>query len=63
MKLRQNVISIIRAFQSFTALGDLPGVYIKWFLEKLKPEGLHRMLAVCSFPKIYQQKKITSGFR
>lgn len=30
----------------FTALGDLPGVYIKWFLDKLKPDGLHRMLTV-----------------
>ncbi|XP_073427634.1 inosine triphosphate pyrophosphatase [Dendrobates tinctorius] len=29
----------------FNALGGLPGPYIKWFLEKLKPEGLHRMLA------------------
>jgi inosine triphosphate pyrophosphatase len=23
----------------FNALGGLPGAYIKWFLEKLKPEG------------------------
>ena len=30
----------------FNALGGLPGVYIKWFLDKLQPEGLHRMLAV-----------------
>ncbi|XP_054743874.1 inosine triphosphate pyrophosphatase [Anastrepha obliqua] len=29
----------------FNALGDLPGPYIKWFLEKLQPEGLHRILA------------------
>nr|XP_033816916.1 inosine triphosphate pyrophosphatase [Geotrypetes seraphini] len=29
----------------FNAFGGLPGPYIKWFLEKLKPEGLHRMLA------------------
>ena len=28
----------------FSALGGLPGVYIKWFLKELKPEGLHRML-------------------
>ncbi|XP_020283174.1 inosine triphosphate pyrophosphatase [Pseudomyrmex gracilis] len=42
----------------FNALGGLPGPYIKWFLEKLGPEGLHRMLngwddksaeAVCTF--------------
>ncbi|XP_075910706.1 inosine triphosphate pyrophosphatase isoform X2 [Petromyzon marinus] len=29
----------------FDALGGLPGPYIKWFLDKLKPEGLHRLLA------------------
>ncbi|XP_015757849.1 PREDICTED: inosine triphosphate pyrophosphatase-like [Acropora digitifera] len=29
----------------FTALGDLPGPYVKWFLKKLGPEGLHRLLA------------------
>ncbi|KAI8427565.1 hypothetical protein MSG28_002072 [Choristoneura fumiferana] len=42
----------------FNALNGLPGPYIKWFLDKLKPEGLHRMLtgwedksaqAVCTF--------------
>ncbi|XP_066951341.1 inosine triphosphate pyrophosphatase [Macrobrachium rosenbergii] len=29
----------------FKALGGLPGPYIKWFLEKLGPDGLHKMLA------------------
>uniref|UniRef100_A0A668U184 Inosine triphosphate pyrophosphatase n=1 Tax=Oreochromis aureus TaxID=47969 RepID=A0A668U184_OREAU len=29
----------------FRALGGLPGPYIKWFLEKLKPEGLYKLLA------------------
>ncbi len=29
----------------FNALGGLPGVYVKWFLDKLKPEGLHKLLA------------------
>ncbi|XP_018798365.1 PREDICTED: inosine triphosphate pyrophosphatase [Bactrocera latifrons] len=29
----------------FDALEGLPGPYIKWFLEKLQPEGLYRMLA------------------
>ncbi|XP_030383934.1 inosine triphosphate pyrophosphatase [Scaptodrosophila lebanonensis] len=42
----------------FNALEGLPGPYIKWFLEKLKPEGLHRLLsgwedksarAICTF--------------
>lgn len=29
----------------FNALGGLPGPYIKWFLDKLQPEGLHKLLA------------------
>ena len=29
----------------FSALGGLPGVYVKWFLEAGGPEGLHRLLA------------------
>jgi inosine triphosphate pyrophosphatase len=29
----------------FNALGGLPGVYIKWFLEKCGHDGLNRMLA------------------
>uniref|UniRef100_A0A4W3JQ08 Inosine triphosphate pyrophosphatase n=1 Tax=Callorhinchus milii TaxID=7868 RepID=A0A4W3JQ08_CALMI len=29
----------------FNALHGLPGPYIKWFLEKLQPEGLYKMLA------------------
>ncbi|GAB6028065.1 hypothetical protein CHUAL_002283 [Chamberlinius hualienensis] len=29
----------------FNALGGLPGPYIKWFLDKLKPEGLHQLLS------------------
>lgn len=29
----------------FNALKGLPGPYIKWFLEKLQPEGLHTLLA------------------
>ncbi|KAK2950999.1 putative Inosine triphosphate pyrophosphatase [Blattamonas nauphoetae] len=42
----------------FNAMGGLPGVYIKWFLEKLGHEGLNKMLdgfedrsayAMCSF--------------
>ncbi|XP_049866106.1 inosine triphosphate pyrophosphatase [Pectinophora gossypiella] len=42
----------------FNAMQGLPGPYIKWFLEKLQPEGVHRMLsgwedksaeAVCTF--------------
>lgn len=42
----------------FHAFGGLPGPYVKWFLEKLGPSGLHRLLhgfddksaaAVCTF--------------
>lgn len=29
----------------FNGLKGLPGPYIKWFLEKLQPEGLHKLLA------------------
>lgn len=42
----------------FNALGGMPGPYVKWFLDKLKPEGLHKLLtgwedksayALCTF--------------
>ena len=42
----------------FNALGGLPGVYIKWFLKNLGPDGLPRLIsdwedksasAVCMF--------------
>ena len=42
----------------FNALGGMPGPYIKWFLDKLKPEGLYKLLtgwndksayALCTF--------------
>ncbi|PSN40484.1 Inosine triphosphate pyrophosphatase [Blattella germanica] len=42
----------------FNALGGLPGPYIKWFLDKIGSEGLHKMLtgwedksayALCTF--------------
>lgn len=29
----------------FNALGGMPGPYIKWFLSKIGPSGLHKMLA------------------
>eukprot|EP01133_Synstelium_polycarpum_P006523 gene6523-7553_t len=32
----------------FNALHSLPGPYVKWFLDKLKPEGLYDMLAAYS---------------
>jgi inosine triphosphate pyrophosphatase len=31
--------------QQFHFCVGLPGPYIKWFLEKLEPEGLHKLLA------------------
>nr|XP_002131447.1 inosine triphosphate pyrophosphatase [Ciona intestinalis]F6Y089.1 RecName: Full=Inosine triphosphate pyrophosphatase; Short=ITPase; Short=Inosine triphosphatase; AltName: Full=Non-canonical purine NTP pyrophosphatase; AltName: Full=Non-standard purine NTP pyrophosphatase; AltName: Full=Nucleoside-triphosphate diphosphatase; AltName: Full=Nucleoside-triphosphate pyrophosphatase; Short=NTPase [Ciona intestinalis] len=42
----------------FNAMGGLPGPYVKWFLEKLGPEGIYKMLdgwedksgyALCTF--------------
>ena len=29
----------------FNAMKGLPGPYIKWFLQSIGPEGLHKMLA------------------
>ena len=38
----------------FTALKDLPGPYIKWFVEDLKLEGLSKILAA------YEDKRATA---
>ena len=39
----------------FNALGGLPGVYIKWFLEKLGHDGLNRLLAGFEDKSAYAQ--------
>jgi inosine triphosphate pyrophosphatase len=39
----------------FNAFGGLPGPYIKWFLEKLKPAGLYKMLAGFEDKSAYAQ--------
>lgn len=39
----------------FNALGGLPGVYIKWFLEKIGHEGLNNMLAAYQDKSGYAQ--------
>jgi inosine triphosphate pyrophosphatase len=39
----------------FNALAGLPGVYIKWFLEKLGHEGLNNMLAAYPDKSAYAQ--------
>jgi len=39
----------------FNALGGLPGVYIKWFLEKTGHEGLNNMLAAYADKTAYAQ--------
>jgi len=39
----------------FNALGGLPGVYIKWFLEKTGHEGLNNMLAAYPDKSAYAQ--------
>lgn len=39
----------------FNALGGLPGVYIKWFLEKTGHEGLNNLLAAYTDKSAYAQ--------
>ena len=39
----------------FNALGGLPGVYIKWFLEKTGHEGLNNLLAAYPDKSAYAQ--------
>jgi inosine triphosphate pyrophosphatase len=39
----------------FNALGGLPGVYIKWFLEKTGHDGLNNLLAAYSDKTAYAQ--------
>jgi inosine triphosphate pyrophosphatase len=39
----------------FNALGGLPGVYIKWFLEKCGHEGLNNLLAAYEDKSAYAQ--------
>lgn len=39
----------------FNAMHGLPGPYIKWFLTKLKPEGLYKMLAGFDDKSAYAQ--------
>ncbi|KAL1491067.1 hypothetical protein ABEB36_011720 [Hypothenemus hampei] len=57
-KLVQGPVLVEDTCLCFNALQGLPGPYIKWFLEKLGPEGLNKMLvgfedktaqAVCTF--------------
>lgn len=39
----------------FNALGGLPGIYIKWFLEKIGHEGLNNLLAAYTDKSAYAQ--------
>lgn len=39
----------------FNAYNGLPGVYIKWFLKELKPEGLYKMASVFDDTSAYAQ--------
>ncbi len=39
----------------FNALGGLPGVYIKWFLDKTGHEGLNNLLAAYPDKSAYAQ--------
>lgn len=45
LQLAQCPVLIEDSSLCFNALGGLPGPYIKWFVGKLKPEGLPRLLA------------------
>uniref|UniRef100_UPI00358E3AD8 inosine triphosphate pyrophosphatase n=1 Tax=Myxine glutinosa TaxID=7769 RepID=UPI00358E3AD8 len=45
MELVDGPLIVEDACLCFNALGGLPGPYIKWFLDKLKPEGLYKLLA------------------
>lgn len=44
-KIIQGPVIIEDTCLCFNAMKGLPGPYIKWFLDKLGPEGLHTMLA------------------
>ncbi|XP_072937341.1 inosine triphosphate pyrophosphatase [Epargyreus clarus] len=44
-RLLQKPVVVEDTCLCFNALNGLPGPYIKWFLEKLKPEGLTKLLA------------------
>jgi inosine triphosphate pyrophosphatase len=39
----------------FNAFGGLPGPYIKWFLDSLKPEGLYKMISAFDDKSGYAQ--------
>ena len=43
-KIVQGPVLVEDTCLCFNALGGLPGPYIKWFLEKLGPEGLSKLL-------------------
>jgi len=49
-QLRQPVL-VEDVSLTFTAMGALPGTYIKWFLQELKPEGLCRLAAAQTHQK------------
>uniref|UniRef100_A0A8D8PXN2 Inosine triphosphate pyrophosphatase n=1 Tax=Cacopsylla melanoneura TaxID=428564 RepID=A0A8D8PXN2_9HEMI len=44
-KIVQDRVVVEDTCLCFNALGGLPGPYVKWFLEKLGPPGLNKMLA------------------
>jgi len=44
-KIVQGPVIVEDTCLCFNALKGLPGPYIKWFLEKLGPEGLYKMLS------------------
>ena len=44
-KILQGPVLVQDTCLSFNAMGGLPGPYVKWFVEALKPEGLYKMLS------------------
>lgn len=44
-KIIQGPVIVEDTCLCFNALNGLPGPYIKWFLQKLKPEGLYKLLS------------------
>lgn len=37
----------------FNAYKGLPGPYVKWFLQKVGPDGLYKMLGGCIVPPLH----------
>jgi inosine triphosphate pyrophosphatase len=54
-KTKRQTVVVEDTSLCFNALGGLPGPYIRWFLENLKPEGLNKMIAKFEDKTAYAQ--------